>query len=123
MCGVTAVLNLANCHGEIKSSSQRPQDKGTKDETEVHESQSSNHVAESLQDQLNNSLDIIKHRGPDSHGSWISDDSRIGMSIRALQGRVPSLMLVQLWAAAGWRSTTSPRVGTSHSKTPIEPSM
>lgn len=94
MCGVTAVLTLTNCHGEIKSSSHRPQDKGAKDETEVHGRQSSNHVAESLQDQINNSLDIIKHRGPDSHGSWISDDSRIGMSIRGLQGTVSSLMLV-----------------------------
>lgn len=27
---------------------------------------------------LNESLDAIKHRGPDANGHWISDDCRVG---------------------------------------------
>lgn len=27
---------------------------------------------------VNESLDTIKHRGPDSNGQWISDNERIG---------------------------------------------
>ena len=96
MCGITAVLSLTNRHSEIKSASHQPFDlyAGPNEESEVYGSQSSNDVAGSLQDQINNSLDTIKHRGPDSHGSWISDDRRIGMSICHLQNIVPSLMLV-----------------------------
>ena len=94
MCGITAVLNLASRHSEIGSANHRPLDTGRKEESEVHGSQSSNDVVGSLQHQINNSLDIIKHRGPDSHGSWISDDGKTGMSVYCLQNVVSSLMPV-----------------------------
>lgn len=29
--------------------------------------------------ELDKSLELIKHRGPDARGQWISDDARIGM--------------------------------------------
>lgn len=96
MCGITAILALTNRHSDIKSASHRPLDlyTGPKEESELHGSESSNDVAGSLQNQINNSLDTIKHRGPDSHGSWISDDHRVGMSICCLQDIVSNLMLV-----------------------------
>jgi len=31
-----------------------------------------------LAQKLDASLDMIKHRGPDSRGQWISDDKRVG---------------------------------------------
>ncbi|KAL8795808.1 MAG: hypothetical protein Q9195_001688 [Heterodermia aff. obscurata] len=80
MCGITAVLTLTDRHSETKSTSHLPPYvNGGKEEPEVNGSQSPNDVAESLQDQMNNSLDIIKHRGPDSHCSWISDDNKIAL--------------------------------------------
>lgn len=33
---------------------------------------------EGISDQLEKSLEIIKHRGPDDRGYWISDDCRVG---------------------------------------------
>lgn len=32
----------------------------------------------SLEDELNKSLDLIAHRGPDAKGVWVSPDGRIG---------------------------------------------
>lgn len=34
----------------------------------------------SLSKAVNESLDAIKHRGPDSNGQWISENGRVGMS-------------------------------------------
>jgi asparagine synthase (glutamine-hydrolysing) len=32
-----------------------------------------------LEKTLESSLDVIKHRGPDSRGHWISEDCRVGL--------------------------------------------
>ncbi|KAL8935086.1 MAG: hypothetical protein Q9216_005593 [Gyalolechia sp. 2 TL-2023] len=37
------------------------------------------HKPMSLEDQLESSLDAIHHRGPDSHGTWISPDGDVGL--------------------------------------------
>ena len=34
----------------------------------------------SLSKTINDSLDTIKHRGPDSKGHWISENGRVGMN-------------------------------------------
>lgn len=34
---------------------------------------------QSIQDQLNESLDRISHRGPDSRGVWVNDDQTVGI--------------------------------------------
>lgn len=31
-----------------------------------------------LEKQLDDSLELIKHRGPDSRGQWISSDNKVG---------------------------------------------
>lgn len=41
------------------------------------------HAGPSISDQLNQSLDNIVHRGPDSRGLWISEDERVGKGARA----------------------------------------
>lgn len=54
MCGITAMLTL---QGHLPLN---------------HE------IKGGLSISLNESLDMIKHRGPDSRGQWISPDSRVG---------------------------------------------
>ena len=34
----------------------------------------------SVSEKLEESLDLLAHRGPDSRGQWVSDDSRVGTS-------------------------------------------
>lgn len=34
--------------------------------------------SEVLAKQLDDSLELIKHRGPDSRGQWISSDNKVG---------------------------------------------
>ena len=33
---------------------------------------------ETLTNEIDDSLDIVKHRGPDARGQWISADGRVG---------------------------------------------
>ena len=40
-----------------------------------------------LEERLAKSLEQIRHRGPDSTGTWISDDGRVGMF------KIPSLFV------------------------------
>ncbi|KAJ5652798.1 asparagine synthetase [Penicillium longicatenatum] len=55
MCGISAFLELSP-KGSIDATSQRKE----------------------IQKELDESLDIIAHRGPDARGSWLSDDHRVG---------------------------------------------
>ena len=78
MCGISCVL-------EINGQHLLPT--GTNDESEFKNQVSSVPVAsadagerEKLSKSLEDSLDKIKHRGPDSRGQWISPDNRVGMS-------------------------------------------
>ena len=36
-----------------------------------------------LEREVDESLELVKHRGPDARGQWISSDERIGMIIPA----------------------------------------
>ena len=35
-------------------------------------------IASKLEEEVENSLELVKHRGPDARGQWISSDGRIG---------------------------------------------
>ncbi|KAL8801629.1 MAG: hypothetical protein Q9182_004314 [Xanthomendoza sp. 2 TL-2023] len=71
MCGITAYLKLAGCHDNTKSPNHKL--------SSFHHGKTEDEQI--LRGQVNHSLDTIKHRGPDSHGCWISDDGRIGTFI------------------------------------------
>lgn len=60
MCGLTAFLAL---HG--RSDWQHDEFTSTAD----------------LEQKVNDSLDLIRHRGPDARGQWLSSDCRVGKKI------------------------------------------
>ncbi|CAO1597023.1 hypothetical protein XANCAGTX0491_000853 [Xanthoria calcicola] len=64
MCGITVAIKLA---GRSRRASA---------DTTTHNV----NLSANLESQLASSLDAIKHRGPDSHGSWISPDGNIGLA-------------------------------------------
>ena len=39
-------------------------------------------VRSKISRELDESLEMIAHRGPDSRGKWISDDNRVGILLR-----------------------------------------
>jgi asparagine synthase (glutamine-hydrolysing) len=54
MCGISCIVTLRGHHSLCKD-------------------------RDSLGKKIDESLNTIKHRGPDSNGYWISDNERIGM--------------------------------------------
>ncbi|KAL9597624.1 MAG: hypothetical protein Q9219_005007 [cf. Caloplaca sp. 3 TL-2023] len=87
MCGINAVLALThyreNSH-PLNHHIPDLHDESTEDQ-EAHARQPWKEAAKSTQDQVNHSLDNIKHRGPDSRGSWIGNDGRIALGSCRLQ--------------------------------------
>lgn len=67
MCGISAIVSLHRSNG-ITSNDQSDRTDGSSNK-------------EALTRQMQESLDTIKHRGPDSSGIWISDDEDIGPPI------------------------------------------
>ena len=51
MCGITCTLAFNH----------QPQDSGPK-----------------LESEIDDSLDLVQHRGPDARGKWVSSDCRVG---------------------------------------------
>lgn len=78
MCGITAVLSLTGCHALNGCSCPRTLEVAKQDR-EAYKSREPSGEGVSTQEQMNGSLNAIKHRGPDSHGSWVSADGKIGM--------------------------------------------
>ena len=84
MCGITAVITLAG-----RAASTEANDPTTDVDLADRESKKrklTNGVLsqerpslKSIEDELNSSLDAIDHRGPDSHGTWISPNGDVGM--------------------------------------------
>lgn len=70
MCGITVAIKLAGRSGYCSAKT------AATNGTNCTNGLSANH----LEPQLASSLDAIHHRGPDSHGTWISPDGNIGTS-------------------------------------------
>jgi asparagine synthase (glutamine-hydrolysing) len=60
MCGISVIVNL-------QSRSQQKQVNGVNGD-----------IRSRISKELEESLDRIAHRGPDSRGQWISEDDRVG---------------------------------------------
>ena len=71
MCGISCILALQQAH-------HKPKDPGNLQHeiegVEINGDLEHNKLAKELDD----SLELIKHRGPDSRGQWISSDKRVG---------------------------------------------
>jgi hypothetical protein len=62
MCGITCAVALRG-HGPLVATQQHQHGGGSG----------------GLSEMLEESLDTIRHRGPDAKGCWISEDARVGM--------------------------------------------
>lgn len=72
MCGITAAITLAGRSGYSRTTS------ATNGRLHADRGSQSSQPSADLQAQLASSLDVIKHRGPDSYGTWTSPDGNIG---------------------------------------------
>jgi asparagine synthase (glutamine-hydrolysing) len=65
MCGISCIISLDRSQGHAADCLGEPT---------------------TLAKQLDDSLELIKHRGPDSRGQWISPDNKVGtLSLRFAQ--------------------------------------
>ncbi|KAF2151719.1 asparagine synthase [Myriangium duriaei CBS 260.36] len=70
MCGISCILALQETqHGAQSAASQN--------EGHVHQNLSGDQKRNALAVEMDKSLDLINHRGPDSRGQWISSDNRV----------------------------------------------
>ena len=75
MCGISVVVALQQRKSHSRDSegeSHFPYVKNTKSQMDD--------VGLQMSEELDKSLDILAHRGPDSRGQWISEDNQVGIS-------------------------------------------
>jgi len=71
MCGISCILSLQNSHHHVRDPGQLPDGlEGIQLNGDVE--------FNGLAKELDESLELIKHRGPDARGQWISPDKRVG---------------------------------------------
>lgn len=73
MCGISVIVALENQTHELAKIPNGDMPNGVNG-VDIKK----DHEAAKLAKELDDSLDIIAHRGPDSRGQWISDDKRVG---------------------------------------------
>ena len=72
MCGISVILKLRAC------------DRSKDQNSQVNGATGPNDAARAkLEKELDDSLEMIKHRGPDSRGQWISPDRHVGTEANA----------------------------------------
>ncbi|KAL8708458.1 MAG: hypothetical protein Q9225_007596, partial [Loekoesia sp. 1 TL-2023] len=85
MCGITAVITLTGRSSNLRANV-APTNGGVADRESKKRkltngvSSQDDHLSTSVGDQLDSSLHAINHRGPDSHGTWISPDGNVGLA-------------------------------------------
>lgn len=71
MCGISCILSLQHSHHHLKDAGHLPNGiQGIELNGDTDRMR--------LAKELDESLDLIKHRGPDARGQWISPDKRVG---------------------------------------------
>lgn len=76
MCGITVIVALEGQTHKPKHSAYGEAPKGVDAHHGIHPKDDA--YAAKLAKEIDDSLKVIDHRGPDSRGSWISDDKRVG---------------------------------------------
>lgn len=89
MCGISCILQLTNpTHQHTSQTHQN----GTHGDAAVANVPNTNPKRDHLRKELHESLEQIRHRGPDATGDWISDDCRVGTLINPLSPQnLPSI--------------------------------
>lgn len=72
MCGISTIVVLPRPAVNENGGSSSLDDRG--------KPESKTSTRQGLHDEMQESLNTIKHRGPDSSGVWISENERIGMA-------------------------------------------
>lgn len=71
MCGISCIVALENCTYRPKESRHLPNGiQGIELDNDAERT--------AIAAELDASLELIKHRGPDGRGQWISPDKRVG---------------------------------------------
>ncbi|KAL8809350.1 MAG: hypothetical protein Q9200_003487 [Gallowayella weberi] len=91
MCGITASLSLANRHDNTQYHQSSKLQNGSTEDGEMDNGEPTTNVLKSVRDQVNHSLDTIKHRGPDSHNCWVSGDGRVGKALGSCRLQINDL--------------------------------
>lgn len=86
MCGISCILAL---EGHSQHSHHHQEQPHTNGDTTTSERK---HLLRSL----DQSLDKIKHRGPDARGHWLSEDNRVGTLVTAKPSTLPLAPLTLL---------------------------
>ena len=73
MCGISVIVSLQGHHDERRSNATSIAP-SSKEGVDITDNRSASFIAK----ELDASLDLIAHRGPDSRGQWISPDKRVG---------------------------------------------
>jgi len=76
MCGISVIVALQGQTHQFPESASSPIPNGV----DIHLGKDPKHdaYAAKLSRELDDSLKVIDHRGPDSRGQWISDCKRVG---------------------------------------------
>lgn len=73
MCGITCVVALEGASHDLHPKTNGSTPNGVNGIDPKHDE-----YGLKLAKEIDSSLDMIDHRGPDSRGQWISDDKRVG---------------------------------------------
>lgn len=73
MCGISVIVALEGQTHDLSQKANGSYPEGV-DGVDIHADKD----AAKLAKELDESLNMIAHRGPDSRGQWISDDKRVG---------------------------------------------
>lgn len=74
MCGISVIVALHGQNQHLKPVSPQENDYTQSPHEHVNAKEAESRLAK----ELNDSLELIKHRGPDDRGQWISPDRRVG---------------------------------------------
>lgn len=80
MCGITAVVTLTGHQAQAKLQNREDTESRyvSQQDEQPRGQLAPKEAIVSTQQQIDESLDALQYRGPDSHDSWISDDGRVG---------------------------------------------
>ncbi|KAI7491065.1 asparagine synthase [Hortaea werneckii] len=76
MCGISCILQLSN---PAHQHTAQPQQNGTHGDAAAANASTTHPKRDYLRKELHESLEQIRHRGPDATGDWISDDCRVAL--------------------------------------------
>lgn len=76
MCGISVIVALQGQTHQMKHAANGPLPEGV--DIKYGTDPSYDTYAAKLAKEMDESLKIIDHRGPDSRGQWISEDKRVG---------------------------------------------